>query len=386
MIAPDLSPRGTSFHRVTIQAWASFGELTKHILVCTVSLHKVVKCLGDKDEHQRLFLTHQARAARGLYQMIMEAAHPQLDTQLSEAACEFLCLGIQQSAYGTWRTHLNGAKALIGSWQEDMLGRDDFDRFIISVVDIYGTTMAPSKLLSKDTLAEHMMYLRLVGNLQVDILSTLTPVPLEILKATIAINIHRAAVADQDGLSHQHRYQNIPSLNSILASLRVFDSHRWAYGLPSDYAMDAENWALLATCYQTATTLYLYQSHSSTADSSTKDELPNDTRSATYNTLFKSIAELFDRRLKGGTHYKFVLWPMVICGIESAARGKRVDLRFLCSSLETTTLDLGTLGMRDAAEFLENVWAECERRRSHLMDCVTIDWDETFKRAPVFLM
>jgi hypothetical protein len=386
MIAPDLSPCGASSQRITNQAWESFGGLTKHLYVCVVSLHKIVKCVGNKDEHRTLFLNFQACAARRLYQMIMDAAHPQLDTQLSEAASMLLCIGIQQSAYGTWRTHLGGAKALVSSWQEDLPGKDDFTRFIISVVDVYGATMAPSKLLSEHTLAEHIIYLKLMGRLQVDILSTLTPVPLEILKATIAINVHRAAIVNPHGLSCQQRYQDVPSLVAILVSLQSFECHRWAYGLPSEYALHAEDWALLATCYQAATTLYLFQSHNSTVDSSTGDEVPNDTRYATYHTLVSSITGLFDRRLQGGTHYKFVLWPMVICGIESAACGERVNLQFLCSSLETTTLDLGTLGMREAAQFLETVWADCELRRSPLTDCVTIDWDKTFRLAPVFLM
>ncbi|KAH5182148.1 hypothetical protein HBH68_176670 [Parastagonospora nodorum] len=386
MIVPDLSPCGTSVHCITVEDWASVGELPKHLYVCMVSLHRVVKCLGNEDENRALILNHQAYAARRLYQMIIDVAHPRLDTRLVEAACMFLCLDIQQSAYGAWRTHLKGAKALIGSWEEDMQGRDDFVRFVISVIDIYGATMTPSKLLLEDTLAEHLLYLRIVGSLQVDVLSTLTPIPLEILKATIAINSHRAAVTDQHRISDQQRYQHLPSLNAILASLRQFDSYRWAYGLPSQYVLEAENWALFATCYQSATTLYLFQSCSPTADCSTGDELQNNTRRATYHILVKSITELFGRRLQGCTHYKYVLWPMVICGIESAARGERNDLKFLCSSLETTTLDLGTLSMREAAEFLENVWAGCGLRRSHLMDCVAIDWDETFKLAPIFLI
>jgi hypothetical protein len=385
VIAPDLSPCGTASERITVQAWASFEEVPKHLLVCVVSLHKVVKCLGNEDENRALLLEHQARAAHRLRHMITDAAHPQPDSQMSAAACMFLCLGIQQSAYGDWRTHLHGAKALLGPWREDVRGHDDFDRFVISLVDIYGTTTAPSTLLSRNTLDEHILYLKLVDSLQVEILDTLTPVPLEVLKATIAINIHRTAVANQDGTCCLQHYPEIPSCRAILDSLQHFNPYQWACGLPSKYVPDAESWTLLATCYQAASTLYLLQSHTSTADGKDRDELPNHTRSSIYHILLKSITELFDRRLQGGMHYKFILWPMVICGIEAAARRGRIDLEFLCSSLETTTLELGTLGMREAAEFLENVWTDCELRRSH-SDCYTIDWDDTFKRAPVFLM
>lgn len=115
MIAPDLSPCGTSVDRITIEARASFGELPKHLYVCMVSLHRVVKCLGNEDENRALILNHQARAARRLYQMIMDVSHSHLDTRLVDAACMLLCLDIQKSAYGAWRTHLNGAIALIGS-------------------------------------------------------------------------------------------------------------------------------------------------------------------------------------------------------------------------------------------------------------------------------
>ena len=386
MIVPDLSPNAPSSYYIT-EAWTACGDIERHLTVCIVSVHKLIKCIGNIHEHQSLLLIHQASAASKLQSMISAATEPQLDVQLFQAANMFLYAQIQQSAYGPWRTHLQGAKALIGSRQETILGRYDFAFFSFCMVDIYGTTMAPSRLLSKEMIAEHMLYLELVGRLDVDVPNTLTPIPSAVVEATITINIHRIARSNGLGATNDPRHQNMPSPSAVLASLQQFDATRWARGLPSDALTYSIGWVALAQGYQAATMLHLFQSGLPLASIG----IQNNIRWVTYRTLITAIKDLFDQRLHGGTHHKFMLWPMVVCGIEAAFRMEREDLDFLRDSLETMTLDLGSLTMRGAAAFLKNVSKHCENRldhlrRDHLEDSIAVEWDKIFDCAPVFIV
>jgi hypothetical protein len=254
------------------------------------------------------------------------------------------------------------------------------------MVDIYGTTMAPSRLLSKEMITEHMLYLELVGRLDVDIPNTLMPIPSPVVEATITINIHRIARSNGLGSTDDPRHQKMPSPSAVLASLQQFDATRWARGLSSDALTNPTGWVALAQGYQAATMLHLFQSGLPLAGSVASIGVQKDIRWITYRTLITAITDLFNRRLHGGTHHKFILWPMVVCGIEAASRMEREDLDFLRDSLETTTLDLGSLTMREAAAFLKNVSKHCERRLDHLEDSIAVEWDKIFDCAPVFVM
>jgi hypothetical protein len=72
---------------------------------------------------------------------------------------------------------------------------------------------------------------------------------------------------------------------------------------------------------------------------------PAKVRQTAYRILDAAVIDIFQQSVHRGTHYKFVLWPLVICGIETVARGHGVKLQFLCEALEKTTIDLGTLAM-----------------------------------------
>jgi hypothetical protein len=93
MIVPDLSPNAPSSYYIT-GAWTAYGDVERHLAVCVVSVHKLVKCIGNFNEHQSLLLIHQASAANKLQRMISDATDPQLDVQLFEAASMFLCAQI----------------------------------------------------------------------------------------------------------------------------------------------------------------------------------------------------------------------------------------------------------------------------------------------------
>jgi hypothetical protein len=261
MIAPDLPPGVTCSHSTTPSIWHNLRELERDLYVCLVTLHKIVKTIGDGNENRMPFLYHQASAARQLQQMIQSSNTPYSDPHLFEITNMFVYSQIQESAYGAWRNHLEGAKALIRPWAESTFDSHNFALYNVIMVDIYGTTMAPSKLLSGETVTQHLHYLALLGPLKVDILSTLTPVPAEMLHATIAINIFRAAIVSQSILSGDNHRRNSLSLGASLAFLQCFDPHHWLSKSLSVHASPTANWVSLTSCFQTATILYLFRSH-----------------------------------------------------------------------------------------------------------------------------
>lgn len=384
MISPDLSPDGSFGYQITIPVWSQLGEAERHLYVCLVMLHRVVRKIGKEGDNRLTFHRHQACAARQLQRLISNASNTEPNPSIAEVASMFLCSQIQESAYGSWRHHLRGAKAILNTIRNTTFNHDDFGHYNITVVDIYGTAMAPVTMLSEETISQHLLYRKLVNSFKVDSLSTLTPIPTELVVATIDINIFRATAVIQEEPPSKHNRENVLPTTSILSNLQEFDSYHWADTLPSKHKGYAQSWALLATCYREATILYLFQSHSANAQRQIH-ESSVDIRHHALQILYAAITDLFGQRLQGGTHYKFVLWPMVICGIELIAEGQQQKLHVLCDALENMTLDLGTFAMREAATFLSSLWSDYETMR-HTFNYAAIDWDEAFKRAPIFLM
>lgn len=99
-----------------------------------------------------------------------------------------------------------------------------------------------------------------------------------------------------------------------------------------------------------------------------------------YNRLTKCVRELYELRQQGGVLYKYVLWPMVVCGVEAVLQQDGQQLQSLCGLLEQTTMDLGTLSMREAAMFLNELWVSGTKRELESPSQPHMDWDTIFDR------
>lgn len=282
--------------------------------------------------------------------------------------------------------HLNGAKSLIHPWREEALGCDDFASFHIIMIDIYGTTTAPSTMLNRETKKQHQTYAKIVGLLAVDPLTTLIPVPVEVINATVAINIHRVTKMIENVDPQSIDVEGITKPSAILQDLQTFDPEQWAHSLASENARSARSWVLLATCYATAATLYFFQSNTvQTSVSEHRDSVSEDRQTA-HRACIVAITEILHQKEQKGTHYKFILWPMIICGIESAALGERLELQFLLRNLESNHFDLGTNAYSDGCEFLKEIWERCEQLRTSKQNVVHLKWNDVCSSAPIFLV
>ncbi|KAJ8111740.1 hypothetical protein OPT61_g5740 [Boeremia exigua] len=360
MIAPDLAADGSSYHyTIEISKWADFNASKRHLSLCLVTLHRAT--LGQAGPDRELF----------------------------EDVSLFFFSQIQASAYGAWRAHLDAAKTLFNMWGvEAMIGHTDYEFYLCHLVlaDVFGTAMAPASYISADDISQHEIYLNLLGRFTVDVCSTMVPIPEAVVRATAATNILRAAKPAPDPHGKGTEQDFALSRSTIYEALRRFDPTDWALHRPRHTSSQATSWSLLATCFKSAALLYL--ARSSGTDMSVADEssIDDDGDDLSYSRLICAVHDLYNLKQHGGVLHKYILWPMVISGVEAVARNDEPHLKSLCELLEQTTIDLGTLSMREAAVFLEGLWTSENQRSIETRKKLKMDWDTVFDRAPLFLM
>ncbi|KAH6676956.1 hypothetical protein F5X68DRAFT_246002 [Plectosphaerella plurivora] len=384
--------------RFGIEDWLEFDHPTRHLYICVVFLHQAVQktpvMAGDDQisnlsgREMALVHHHQACAARLLSEGINAATTARPDQRLLRNIHMFLSSNVQQGAYTPWRSHLNGAHGLLALWgPKACLGEGDFVYFSLMMTNLFGTTTTPSHLIDCNVVSQHRFYLDIIDELKIDFMSSLTPVPRTLVKAVAEINLLRAAAHSG------HSSTQSPRLAEILSSLNLFTFAGWVpdttsqhdalfqiSGTPVQGDTRSRSWEMLVDSFRQATDLYLIISMSDIHSDNTSCWF--EIRNTAYHALRYAIDWMFEAKLTGGTHHKFITWPMVIAGVEAVYLGDNEHLQSLQSRLLGVSRDLGTLAMRDAAVFLADLWDKSRRQgpNSHL------SWDKIFSRSPLFLM
>ncbi|WYZ43581.1 hypothetical protein EsH8_VII_000017 [Colletotrichum jinshuiense] len=416
-IAPDLTVNEVwaSMFMLDVGSWFGFHQSSQHLYICIVALHRAIQKNPDIMQHQwmhdrtgmndsenvEMLHYHQACAARLLSEGISTATSTNPNHTLLSGVAMFLCLQVQQGAYTPWRSHLNGAHGLLNFWGErTCLGSHDSIYFTIMTTNIFGSTTTPSHLFSEDTIAQHLFYLDIIDSLQFESIVSLVPVPNILLKAVIEINLFRAKrrlTRYPSSLEVKLKTARIDA-DELLSLLQQFPSKTWAestihrqQAFTSKMSEDLnctgiqaslEGWQHLAESFRMAIIIYLISSV--TSGNKSRHASWKTYRAAAYCTLKGTIHWLCEQATNGGTLHKFILWPMVIAGIETVHIGDREYATFIKTQLLGLSRDLGTLAMRDAALFLDGLWSKCHD--SGQGNSETIGWDATFTGAPLFVM
>lgn len=76
--------------------------------------------------------------------------------------------------------------------------------------------MASAALITAEDVSQHRVYLDLLGRFNVDVCSTMVPIPEAIVRTTAAINISRAAQKKMDVQSAQEEGGDGSSVDAIL--------------------------------------------------------------------------------------------------------------------------------------------------------------------------
>ncbi|CEL07659.1 hypothetical protein ASPCAL10815 [Aspergillus calidoustus] len=347
---------------------------------------------------------------------------------------------LQQAAYGQWRVHLEGLKRLLRHYggMERLLEQYLDTGFLVSnvlIIDTMSTTTAPVRTMTADTLSWQMAYLRILPQLDYDVIPTPTPIPPHLLKVVIMINLARATASQAQGNEDETDPRGSGfTLSQILAELDIIPAPDSEGNAPNDTDIKSiipsvnpndeppkpptkdSNKTLFTTAYRSAITLYAVESYLSLSTETASISLsltqildlaliPETTRAiknTAYESLMFSIRALFERRNDDiDTHtktetpgkksnedtdayWKFIFWPLAIAGVQCAmVRRSRDDYEYICGRLYEMTAVLGTLCMRDAAVFIQRLWGDSEEMR---VRGGGMTWDEIFRDAPLFLL
>jgi hypothetical protein len=347
---------------------------------------------------------------------------------------------LQQAAYGQWRVHLEGLKRLLRHYggMERLLEQYLDTGFLVSnvlIIDTMSTTTAPVRTMTADTLSWQMAYLRILPQLDYDVIPTPTPIPPHLLKVVIMINLARATASQAQGNEDETDPRGSGfTLSQILAELDIIPAPDSEGDAPNDTDIKStvpsvnpndeppkpptkdSNKTLFTTAYRSAIILYAVESYLSLSTETASISLsltqildlaliPETTRAiknTAYESLMFSIRALFERRnddidthiktetpgKKGNedtdAYWKFIFWPLAIAGVQCAMeRRSRDDYEYICGRLYEMTAVLGTLCMRDAAVFIQRLWGDSKEMR---VRGGGMTWDEIFRDAPLFLL
>ncbi|KAJ5013582.1 hypothetical protein K4K57_002593 [Colletotrichum sp. SAR 10_99] len=323
---------------------------------------------------------------------------------------------IQYSAYAPWQAHIHGAWSLIaaqGGMEVLAKARTDLCRVLqqVAVVDIFGmSTTCLTEASAKTVLSRYASYAMIFDESMVEIANPWTLMPNGLARTINQINTLRA--------------ENLllPSIESrtqgLLAVLEVLDAalpDAWAAEVatnatvwlaPGRLSEDVETrtaWIALMTAFLNATVLYAINSLAGLGETSLRAVASSQEsmsslvsrEAAAYEALMFSIRILFDQRAQrrepqdrsdppatsAGLLHKFVIWPMVVGGIQAAlVRRDDKAAGYLCSGMQSIGEELGTVSMIDGARLVEKLG------QAHRNGHEPTSWDGLFDGAPLFLM
>ncbi|KAF4775138.1 hypothetical protein HER10_EVM0007032 [Colletotrichum scovillei] len=336
---------------------------------------------------------------------------------------------IQFSAYAPWQSHITGAWSIIlthGPFAAVAKSDPELCRLLqqFAIFDIFGAsthgainvTTTHASSVAGTILARQESYEAIFQDSDTDAGNPWRLVPNDLAMILIRINGLRARRA-----LYPETAKHLPEgLSAVLEHLDTSPPEKWAAEIsataqvslaPSRLSEDQETkdaWIALMTTYHSAAALYAINSlaglgaapRSSTVWSQEASSHLARRESTAYSTLISSLRVLFTQRSQrrpsqatnnktppnsiatsAGLLHKFVIWPMVIGGIQSALiYHDQETTNFMCSGMQAVGEELGTVSMIDGARLVEKLRGEAKHGRKFS------SWDELFEEAPLFLM
>ncbi|KAJ0359053.1 hypothetical protein COL154_008603 [Colletotrichum chrysophilum] len=323
---------------------------------------------------------------------------------------------IQYSAYAPWQAHIHGAWSLIaaqGGMEVLAKASTDLCRVLqqVAVVDIFGiSTTCLTEASAKTVLSRYASYAMIFDESMVEIANPWTLMPNGLARTINQINTLRA-----ENLLLPSAKSRTQGLLAVLEFLDAASPDAWAAEVatnatvlltPGRLSEDVETrtaWKALMTAFLNATVLYAINSLAGLGETSLRPVARSQQsmsslvsrEAAAYDALMSSIRVLFDQRAQrrepqdrtdppatsAGLLHKFVIWPMVVGGIQAAlVRRDDEAAGYLCSGMQSIGEELGTVSMIDGARLVEKL-SQAHRNGPELTS-----WDALFDGAPLFLM
>ncbi|KAK1465130.1 hypothetical protein CMEL01_12485 [Colletotrichum melonis] len=335
---------------------------------------------------------------------------------------------IQFSAYAPWQSHITGAWSIIlthGPFAAVANSDPELCRLLqqFAIFDIFGTSThgainatTHSSSVAGTILARQESYEAIFQDSETDARNPWRLVPNDLAKILIRINGLRARRA-----LYPETAKHLPEgLSAVLEYLGTSTPEKWAAEIsataqvslaPNRLSEDQETkdaWLALMTTYHSAAASYAINSLAGLGTAPRSSTLwPEEAsshlarrESTAYSALIASLRVLFTQRAQrhpsqatnnetpsnpiatsAGLLHKFVIWPMVISGIQSTLiYNDQETTTFMCSGMQAVGEELGTVSMIDGARLVEKLQREAKHGRKFS------SWDELFEGAPLFLM
>jgi hypothetical protein len=173
-----------------------------------------------------------------------------------------------------------------------------------------------------------------------------------------------AVVAPHD---NQPQLINEEAPVAILQRIHTFSPSHWAASKPAAN----DDWRLVGRIYQAAAAIYYTRSLPPSPASS----FPT-TQTASHNTTTQQalLHELLGTALANNRIQRFLLWPLVVHGVEACRGDGRRTRTFVQEQLCEMSRQVGSYAPLAAKGVLERFWASGET-----------DWDACFERPCLFL-
>ncbi|KAL4936692.1 hypothetical protein BDV06DRAFT_216466 [Aspergillus oleicola] len=354
-----------------------------------------------------LFLNYVHASISAFHRIVRRRLGETKTTPSSSQSSELLIGSIPSDPEESTFCHYR-ASALRGL--NDALSKDTWNvnprvSFVLSnvlVIDVISVTTTPVEKMTSDTVKWHLAYLKGLPHVDYTLSPTPTPIPQDLLKPTIMVNLARASSRQIMGAAQSPLFP----LSEVLAELGVvYPWHHVPERASSHHALTetaevpdcsdtVSGYALFLRCFRFATILYTIEGYTSLElKSGTHQDVAltpstlQDIQSSAYSSLLHSLRTVFQDKAnpqcKEG-YWKFIFWPLTVAGVQSViVKRDRNDLEYICMTLHEMAADLGTLSMRDAALFLHRLWNETSAMGP---DGTLMTWDDVFADAPLFLL
>ncbi|PGH30465.1 hypothetical protein GX50_06756 [[Emmonsia] crescens] len=394
------------------------SNLLFNILVSAVATHKAVK--SQQDDQIALGREIYQYKQQAFHRLSCELRNPK--TQLGDltliCVLTLLLVEVQQSAYGEWLAHFEGATTLIQlkGGVKAVLDRCPILKSALTcylIADVLGATTS-RKVLSMVDASRQLGYSEDLSHTFHNGSETFVPCPNKLFDCVIQINYYRALSAHAIGTNRiLDHFGN--EIESLLQSILSFSAPNWADSMAQYYATtaiipygkatgefiqpDRSHWLQIATIYQAAALLYCIRSLAldfeglilaSCASDTTPDMISyvtvQDIQIVARQTLSDNLAKIFTpgSDLRRQSLARVVTWPLFVAGVEAGDHFEdALALReFVTSSFVRLSRALGTLHYRDAKTFLANEY----KRRDNIRRAGNSDyqcwWSDVFEHLP----
>ncbi|KAL0930897.1 uncharacterized protein CTRU02_213632 [Colletotrichum truncatum] len=348
-----------------LRVGATIPEYVQYGMVCMTLSHRINRTRTDLQASEILlerFYLYWGLATRSLSEYL-NVENARTSDMVIVGILTLLLADVQNGTLLNWQCHMEGVHKVIslrGGFHA-VAGSKRLEPLLLVLwsVAVIGNTTCPVSDLSMtgvqldatEAIMEHFAISA----------SPFHMCPLQLYGEIIRINHLRARVliAKASDITSE--------ADEILERIHDFSPEKWAKSKPQFTPSSTEDWMLLGSVHQSAVAIYCILSLQSISVFPTSQALR--ARCVAHRQILQTLLQ---RALPCPKMKRFIIWPLVLLGVEAVHAGTEVR-NFVAKHLPQLSRDLGTSVPLTAKYVLERFWGSGETR-----------WDMCFDRPYVF--